>query len=288
MPLHIAKARSRHSGLSNKGFIMRKHLLVPAFLLALAQPPLCGPVGSTARAQDKSHLTSILETNTLRVGTTGDFNPMSIRDPATNSFKGLEIDAANQLAKDLGVKLEFVPTDWTTLVPGITANRYDIFMSGASMNPGRIKAIAFTLPYLEAGTTPIFDQKNAAKFKSWDDINQPGITVAVILGTVFEDQAKLLLPKATLKSVQPPATSWQEVLAGRADAAITSSIDAQSIVARFPTLVHLPGDQDKSKRPFGYIVAQGDFVWTNYLNNWITLKISEGYFQSLKTKWFNN
>jgi cyclohexadienyl dehydratase len=267
---------------------MRKHLLVPAFLLALAQPPLCGPVGSTARAQDKSHLTSILETNTLRVGTTGDFNPMSIRDPATNSFKGLEIDAANQLAKDLGVKLEFVPTDWTTLVPGITANRYDIFMSGASMNPGRIKAIAFTLPYLEAGTTPIFDQKNAAKFKSWDDINQPGITVAIILGTVFEDQAKLLLPKATLKSVQPPATSWQEVLAGRADAAITSSIDAQSIVARFPTLVHLPGDQDKSKRPFGYIVAQGDFVWTNYLNNWITLKISEGYFQSLKTKWFNN
>ena len=102
------------------------------------------------------------------------------------------------------------------------------------MNPGRIKAIAFTLPYLEAGTTPIFDQKNAAKFKSWDDINQPGITVAVILGTVFEDQAKLLLPKATLKSVQPPATSWQEVLAGRADAAITSSIDAQSIVGASP------------------------------------------------------
>ena len=70
---------------------------------------------------------------------------MSIRDPATNSFKGFEIDAANQLAKDLGVKLEFVPTDWTTLVPGITANRYDIFMSGASMNVGRIKTIAFTL-----------------------------------------------------------------------------------------------------------------------------------------------
>ena len=267
---------------------MRKRFGLPVLSLALALMVLCGPAAHTTQAQDKSHLISILEANTLRVGTTGDFNPMSIRDPATNSFKGLEIDAANQLAKDLGVKVEFVPTDWTTLVPGITANRYDIFMSGASMNAARIKTIAFTLPYLEAGTTPIFDQKNAAKFKSWDDINQPGVTVAVILGTVFEDQAKLLLPKATLKSVQPPATSWQEVLAGRADAAITSSIDAQSIVARFPTLAHLPGDQDKSKRPFGYIVAQGDFVWTNYLNNWITLKLSEGYFQSLKTKWFNN
>ena len=274
--------------IGHKDCIMRKRFGLPVLSLALALMVLCGPAAHTTQAQDKSHLISILEANTLRVGTTGDFNPMSIRDPATNSFKGLEIDAANQLAKDLGVKVEFVPTDWTTLVPGITANRYDIFMSGASMNAARIKTIAFTLPYLEAGTTPIFDQKNAAKFKSWDDINQPGVTVAVILGTVFEDQAKLLLPKATLKSVQPPATSWQEVLAGRADAAITSSIDAQSIVARFPTLAHLPGDQDKSKRPFGYIVAQGDFVWTNYLNNWITLKTSEGYFQSLKTKWFNN
>jgi cyclohexadienyl dehydratase len=220
---------------------MRKRFGLPVLSLALALVLLCGPTARITQAQEKSHLTSILEANTLRVGTTGDFNPMSIRDPATNSFKGFEI-----------------------------------------------KAIAFTLPYLEAGTTPIFDQKNAAKFKSWDDINQPGVTVAVILGTVFEDQAKLLLPKATLKSVQPPATSWQEVLAGRADVAITSSIDAQSIVARFPALTHLPGDQDKAKRPFGYIVAQGDFVWTNYLNNWITLKLSEGYFQSLKTKWFNN
>jgi cyclohexadienyl dehydratase len=255
---------------------------------ACAVALLCGLVVTAVQAQEKSHLTQILEANTLRVGTTGDFNPMSIRDPATNSFKGFEIDAANQLAKDLGVKLELVSTDWTTLVPGIAANRYDVFMSGASMNVGRIKTIAFTLPYLEAGTTPIFEQKNAAKFKSWEDINQPGITVAVILGTVFEDQAKLLLPKTTIKSVQPPATSWQEVLSGRADVAITSSIDAQSIVARFPALVHLPSEQDRNKRPFGYIVAQGDFVWTNYLNNWISLKHAEGFFQSLKTKWFNN
>ena len=78
------------------------------------------------------------------------------------------------------------------------------------------------------------------------------------------------------------------MLSGRADVAITSSIDAQSIVARFPALVHLPSEQDRNKRPFGYIVAQGDFVWTNYLNNWISLKLAEGFFQSLKTKWFNN
>ena len=54
-----------------------------------------------AQAQTKSHLNQILERGSLKVGTTGDFNPMSIRDPANNTFKGFEIDAAEQLAKDL-------------------------------------------------------------------------------------------------------------------------------------------------------------------------------------------
>jgi len=91
-----------------------------------------------------------------------------------------------------------------------------------------------------------------------------------------------------LLSVAVVVIGGTQVSGGRADVAITSSIDAQSIVARFPALVHLPSEQDRNKRPFGYIVAQGDFVWTNYLNNWISLKHAEGFFQSLKTKWFNN
>ena len=212
---------------------------------------------------------------------------MSIRDPATNSFKGLEIDAANQLAKDLGVKVEFVPTDWTTLVPGITANRYDIFMSGASMNVGRIKTIAFTLPYLEAGTTPIFDQKNAAKFKSWTISTNRASRLRSFSARFSRTRRSCCCPRQPSNRCSRPQPLGRKYWPA-GPTRRSRLIDAQSIVARFPALAHLPNYQDKSKRPFGYIVAQGDFVWTNYLNNWITLKLSEGYFQSLKTKWFNN
>lgn len=244
--------------------------------------------GFAAQAQEKSHLAQILERGVLKVGTTGDFNPMSIRDPASNSFKGYELDAAAQLAKDLGVKLEVVPTDWPTMVAGVAADKYDVFMGGASMNVARAKAIGFTIPYIESGTVPVFDRKNAARFKSWDDINQPGVNIAVILGTVFEEQAKQHFPKATIKAVQPPATSFQEVLSGRADVAVSSSIDAQSVVARFPTLAHLPVDTARNRRPFAYVVALGDFTWTNYLNSWIYMKKSEGFFDNLEKTWFTN
>jgi len=61
--------------------------------LALALAVVGTALAGSAMAQTKSKLQLILERGTLRVGTTGDFNPMSVRDPATNSYKGFDIDA---------------------------------------------------------------------------------------------------------------------------------------------------------------------------------------------------
>ena len=66
----------------------------------------------------QSALQDILSTGVLKVGTTGDWNPMTMKDPATNSYTGYDIDVMTELAKDLDVKLEFVATDWKTLVSG--------------------------------------------------------------------------------------------------------------------------------------------------------------------------
>ena len=57
----------------------------------------------------QSALNEILSNGVLKVGTTGDWNPMTVRDPATNSYKGFDIDIMEELAKDLGVEIEFVP-----------------------------------------------------------------------------------------------------------------------------------------------------------------------------------
>ena len=52
-----------------------------------------------------------------------------MKDPKTNKYKGFDIDVMNELAKDLGVKVKFVPAEWKTIVAGITADRYDISTS---------------------------------------------------------------------------------------------------------------------------------------------------------------
>ena len=82
-----------------------------------------------ASAHAASKLDVIKKNGELRVGTTGDWDPMSMKDPATNKYKGFDIDVMNELAKDLGVKVKFVPAEWKTIVAGITADRYDISTS---------------------------------------------------------------------------------------------------------------------------------------------------------------
>lgn len=238
-------------------------------------------------AQTKSKLTQILERGTLRVGTTGDFNPMSIKDTATNTLTGFDVEAMTQLASDMGVKIEFVPAEWATLVNGIVSDRFDIF-SGASLSMARAKTVAFSAPYLYAGTVPMVSKKAPAKFANWDSINNPNVTVAVLLGTVFEQQARAHFPKAKIRAVEKPATGYQEVLAGRAQVTITSNVEAATLMKTYPDLQTVGASSDmRNKRPFAYPMPQGDEVWLTFVNNWISLKQAEGYFDTLEAKWLS-
>jgi cyclohexadienyl dehydratase len=247
-------------------------------LAALAQAQ------STAPAT-KSRLHRVLESGVLRVGTTGDFRPMTFRDAKTNEYAGHDIEVARELAKDLGVKVEFVPTEWKTLINGIQTDKYDVAMSGISMNVDRAKVAAFTVPYMEFGTVPVVRKKDASKFKGWNDLDKPNITIATTLGTVFDQQAKEYFKTAKRKQVEAPALSYQEVLAGRAQACITSNVEAASLVQTYPELAIVPVDRARSRRPASLLVAQDDVVWLNFLNQWITMKRSSEFFEGLQKKW---
>ena len=104
-------------------------------------------------AQAASKLDTIKKSGELRVGTTGDWDPMSMKDPATNKYKGFDIDVMRELAKDLGVKVKFVPAEWKTIVAGITSDRYDISTS-VTKTSKRAEVAGFTATYYKYGTVP--------------------------------------------------------------------------------------------------------------------------------------
>ena len=107
----------------------------------------------------ESNLDKIKSSGVLKVGTTGDWDPMTVKDPATNKYKGFDIDVMNELAKDMGVKIEFVPAEWKTIVSGITSSRYDISTS-VTKTPKRAEVAGFTDTYYKYGTVPLVLKKN--------------------------------------------------------------------------------------------------------------------------------
>ena len=241
-------------------------------------------IGGNAAADDSSILHKVLDSGTLKVGTTGDFNPMSFKDPETKEYRGHQIDAARQLATDMGVEVEFVATDWKTLINGVVAGKYDIAMTGTSMTVTRAKAAGYTIPWGRTGYLPLSRKEIADRFKTWEDLNNPDVTIGYNLGTSFADFVKLRLPKASVKEVESPARDWQDLLAGRVDVTISSILEAGVLSSTHETLV-IPFQKVANSLPLSFIVPQDDHVWLGFLNNWMRIKHETGYFKSLNEKW---
>ena len=231
----------------------------------------------------QSNLNKILSSGELKVGTTGDWDPMTVKDPATNKYKGFDIDVMNELAKDMGVKIKFVPAEWKTIVSGITSSRYDISTS-VTKTPKRAEVAGFTDTYYKYGTVPLVLKKNLKKFSTWDSLNNEKVTIATTLGTSQEEKAKEFFPKSKLNSVEAPARDFQEVLAGRADGNITSSTEANKLVITYPQLAIVP-DGEKNPAFLAMMVPKGDDEWINYVNSWINKKKASGFFTKLLTKY---
>lgn len=251
-----------------------KRAVIAALLAAV-------PAGAMAA---ESALQEILSSGVLKVGTTGDWNPMTMKDPATNTYKGYDIDVMTKLAEDMGVKVEFVPTDWKTLVNGVVAGKYHMTGS-ASIAVKRAKVTGYSDSYFEVVQVPLVLRKNIDRFKDWGDLDKSGVTVAATLGTTQENYIKQFFPNAAHKIIEAPARDFQEVLSGRADAHITSNIEASKLIEKYPQMAVVPVSTGREPAPLAMLLPQDDQVWINFVNHWIKLQTARGFFDDVGRKW---
>ena len=209
---------------------------------------------------------------------------MTMKDRPIIASTGYDIDVMTALAKDLGVKVEFVPTDWKTLVSGVTSGKYHMTGS-ASISPSRAKAAGYSNSYFSLATVPLTLKKNSDKYADWSDLNKASVTVAATLGTTQENRLNSSSQMQKHKIVEAQPVIFQEVLAGRADAHITSNVEAYKLVAKYPQMMVVPVSAPKAPTPIAMLLPQGDQVWINYVNTWIALKTERGFFDELGRKW---
>ncbi len=239
---------------------------------------------TASHAQAASALQDILNAGVLKVGTTGDWNPMTVKDPASNSYKGYDIDIMTELAKDMGVEVEFVATDWKTLVNGVISGNYHITGS-ASISTSRMKVAGYSNSYISVEIKPFTTEDKLSRFDGWASINKSDVKVAATLGTTFEKMVKNWFPDADIRSIEAPALQHQDVISGRSDVFVTSNIEGATLMKKFPNIKAIPVDVARAPTPIAMLLPQDDQVWINYVNNWIKIKTARGFFKEIAEKW---
>ncbi len=165
-------------------------------------------------------LERVLGAGEVRVCIWPDYYGISYRNPKTQQLSGIDVDMAQLLARNLGVKLRFIDSSFARLIEDVTQDRCDIAMFAIGITPQRANKLRFTRPHLVSDIIAITSKSNRL-IKTWDDIDQPGVVVAVAKGTLHEPVMREKLKRATLLVTTTTQGREQEVEAGRADVFMT-------------------------------------------------------------------
>lgn len=241
----------------------------------------------TPGASAQGLIEKIEQQGTLNVGISS-FVPWAMRDKNGNLI-GFEVDVATQLAKDMGVKVNFVPTAWSGIIPSLLAGKFDIIISGLSITPERNLTVNFTQPYAHSGQQMAANIALASKFTKLEDFNSPDVTIACRRGATPCTAAQKLFPKAQLRQFDDDAQAFQEVVNGNAYAMISSAPKPRFWADDYPNKIFLPfGGENLTETNEAFAVRKGDYDAINFFNNWILTRESDGWLKERHDYWFKN
>jgi ABC-type amino acid transport substrate-binding protein len=223
-----------------------------------------------AAAQD-SQLDIVLKRDKLILGTYSTSPPLAYIDDSGN-LVGFEIDLAHQLAKDLlgdPNKVELVVMQSDGRFPAALSGKIDAGMCSTTITPDRAIRIAFTYPYLDAGSA-VLARKDANIHKIME-LNDPKYTWAILNVPPSIERLKQVLPNVKQLLLDSPSALFLAVKTGRATAFSIDKPIADFYAGENDDLVRV----DASGTPFSlvnndsFFLRPGDFKWWLFLDTYV-------------------
>ncbi|KAA9008837.1 transporter substrate-binding domain-containing protein [Histidinibacterium aquaticum] len=175
----------------------------------------------TGAATEAKPLDEILTDGVIRIGINPNFPNMSTRNDA-GEWEGFDIEIGTMIAEQLGVDVEWVPTETAQRVPFLVSDRIDVSMGALTRNSERAKLIDYTVPlHTEVLAVLATDEIEG---ESWEDFNVEGVTLANMRGNWTVGWIEENMPNVELELVDSIADTVRLVAQDRADA-IVENID---------------------------------------------------------------
>ncbi|HVO94130.1 MAG TPA: ABC transporter substrate-binding protein, partial [Terriglobales bacterium] len=203
------------------------------------------------------------------------------------SLVGLDVEMAQLLARDLGVKIEFVELEDPTLLPRLLANgRVDIAMAGIAVTPERASEMLFSEPYLDETLAFIVKDHLREEFSTWANIRDLGsMRVKAPNLPYYIDQLKRRAPELKLDLVESMSQIEAGMKQGAFDAIVLPAESGSVLTLLYPKFTVVVPEPDVVKIPLAYPLARRDQDWAHFINTWIELKRRGGTIQALYGHW---
>lgn len=225
-------------------------------------------------------VTDIKKSGVLKIGAQVAQVPWGFSDK-DNKLTGYDIEFAEMLAKDLGVKPEFTPVTVANRTAALLTGQVDVLAAVVTILADRQKAVLFSRPYSYLETV-LIGKTSLPAMKGYADLK--GLRISVPRGSVQDSAMTKANSGATIQRFDDDAAAVQALLSGQVDLAGAAHTQLSSIAqiagaGRYDIkLVVARGYQGAAVRP-------GEREWADYINDFIARKIASGELGVLYKKW---
>jgi ABC-type amino acid transport substrate-binding protein len=229
---------------------------------------------------------SIKKRGVLRVGVFTDRLPFVFVN-GERQLVGFDVEMAQLLARDLGVKVEFVEMEDLTSLPRLLGTgRLDLAMTGVPVTPERAGAMLFSEPYLDETLAFVVKDQLREEFSSWANIRDLGAFPVVIPDSPYYiDRIKARAPALKLQVVDTSKQIEDGLEKGTFDAVVLPAERGSVLTLLYPKYTVVIPEPGVVKIPLAYPVAGRDQNWASFLNTWIELKRRDGTIDALYGHW---
>jgi L-cystine transport system substrate-binding protein len=252
-----------------------------SLLQKLLATALIGFSLASAAAHAEDLLDTVKHRGTLQVALEGTYPPFDSKD-ATGDLVGYDVDVARAVAAKLGVKPVFITTEWSGIIAGLKAGKYDVIVNQVGITAQRKEAFDFSPPYTYSVAQLIQRKDDPRSFKSLDDLK--GHKLGVSLGSNYNDMAKAVAGVQVV--TYPGAPEYlRDLVAGRIDAALNDRLMLAYLLKTAPLPLRTGatvGEPSEMGIPFN----KGNPKFAQAISDAIGTMKKDGTLTRISQKWF--
>ncbi len=226
-------------------------------------------------------MAQIIEQGVLRIG----YNPGNLPFSYFNEsgdLAGYDIAMYHQLARDLGVKLEFIPWSYNTLIGQLNDDQFQLVAGGLLVTPKRLTKVAYSVPYLTVTLSLVVPDYLRNDFPTWNAVKDAGLKLGIPGKTLAEAVEPSLqgVEVVKLKSYEDFFLGKRQDLDG-----VLISAEAGSAWTTIKPEYAVVIPEPHFSNPIAIAAALHNQEEIDFIDDWLTLQKTRGYLKRLYDTW---